>query len=385
MGENIAMKFDSRLDDYTGTDAVSQWYSEIERFNFETASGPRTGHFTQVVWKESQELGIGRAKTKDGKWLVVANYYPAGNFMGEYAKNVFPPKMPPSVLSSNPPAGKASVRRSGSHSSDSSSSDEDGGSRQSYPVSQNMSGSKPQLQGTSVAKSTRTETTRGTDGKVTTKTIITETKIDGEGNKSTTVREIVKEEDDVPETQSPKTERSSSWKPGKFILDRLDRKSTDGDKKQSTKDFTEDILKTHNKHRKLHGKVGDLKYNKDLALLAQGWADHLATISVLQHSTNTYQGDRLGENVASKWSSAGADYTGSDVVDQWYSEVENYNYNTDHQANAGHFSQVVWKGSRQVGAGKAWSPDGRVYVVCNYHPAGNILTQFKDNVFAPKK
>lgn len=50
-----------------------------------------TGHFTQVVWKDSKEFGIGKAKTKDGKWLVVANYYPAGNFMGKNAENVFPP------------------------------------------------------------------------------------------------------------------------------------------------------------------------------------------------------------------------------------------------------------------------------------------------------
>ncbi len=44
------------------------------------------------MWKSSQEFGIGRAQAKDGKWLVVANYYPAGNFMGRYKENVLPPR-----------------------------------------------------------------------------------------------------------------------------------------------------------------------------------------------------------------------------------------------------------------------------------------------------
>ena len=46
-------------------------------------------------------------------------------------------------------------------------------------------------------------------------------------------------------------------------------------------------------------------------MLAQRWADHLASTSVLKHSNDTYRGAQVGENVASKWSSAGADYTGA--------------------------------------------------------------------------
>ena len=43
------------------------------------------------------------------------------------------------------------------------------------------------------------------------------------------------------------------WRPGKLL-----GKSHDKDKKksQSMKDFAEDVVKTHNKHRKTHGKVG---------------------------------------------------------------------------------------------------------------------------------
>ena len=50
------------------------------------------GHFTQVVWKNSKKLGIGKAKNKNGKTIVVANYEPAGNWIGQYKDNVPAPK-----------------------------------------------------------------------------------------------------------------------------------------------------------------------------------------------------------------------------------------------------------------------------------------------------
>ena len=44
------------------------------------------------MWKGSQEIGVGKAKSKSGKTIVVGNYLPAGNMMGENAANVFPTK-----------------------------------------------------------------------------------------------------------------------------------------------------------------------------------------------------------------------------------------------------------------------------------------------------
>ena len=55
------------------------------------SGGGGTGHFTQVVWKESVELGIGKADIdKNGMkcTYVVGRYRPAGNMMGDYAENV---------------------------------------------------------------------------------------------------------------------------------------------------------------------------------------------------------------------------------------------------------------------------------------------------------
>jgi len=44
-----------------------------------------------VVWKGSEELGIGKAGDSKGRVFVVANYYPAGNYIGSFADNVFRP------------------------------------------------------------------------------------------------------------------------------------------------------------------------------------------------------------------------------------------------------------------------------------------------------
>ena len=50
-----------------------------------------TGHFTQVVWKGSTVLGIGRAET-DMRGMkcafIVGRYKPAGNMIGDFPANV---------------------------------------------------------------------------------------------------------------------------------------------------------------------------------------------------------------------------------------------------------------------------------------------------------
>jgi hypothetical protein len=49
-----------------------------------------SGHFSQVVWRDSKELGVAFAKSRNGTIYVVANYSPPGNVTGRYAENVPP-------------------------------------------------------------------------------------------------------------------------------------------------------------------------------------------------------------------------------------------------------------------------------------------------------
>ena len=72
---------------------VDSWYNEIHRYDFnQPGFRPGTGHFTQVVWKSSQELGIGIAQGANGTWYVVGNYRPPGNIVNQFAPNVLPPQ-----------------------------------------------------------------------------------------------------------------------------------------------------------------------------------------------------------------------------------------------------------------------------------------------------
>ena len=70
---------------------MDAWYSEISDYDFiNHSSCPMlVGHFTQVVWNGSTKLGMGLA-LGSGRLYCVGQYYKAGNWGGEYEKNVFP-------------------------------------------------------------------------------------------------------------------------------------------------------------------------------------------------------------------------------------------------------------------------------------------------------
>ncbi|KAL7868343.1 hypothetical protein SRHO_G00097270 [Serrasalmus rhombeus] len=143
--------------------------------------------------------------------------------------------------------------------------------------------------------------------------------------------------------------------------------------------FKAKFLACHNEYRKKHG-VPDVTLSKELCRTAQEWADHLLSIKTLQHSET-----ENGENVFYSWSSTPANPTGPESVEQWYSEIKDYDFTkSGYQPKTGHFTQVVWKASKEVGVGLA--TDGNtVFVVGQYKPAGNITNagQYEENVLPP--
>ncbi len=51
-----------------------------------------TGHFTQLVWKNTEKIGAGIAYNSDRtKAYAVAQYSPPGNYEDQYQENVLPP------------------------------------------------------------------------------------------------------------------------------------------------------------------------------------------------------------------------------------------------------------------------------------------------------
>ena len=73
-----------------GSRAVESWYSEISSYNFSSPGySSSVGHFTQLVWQNSIQLGIGISyNSNNTRAVVVANYYPQGNIIGSFATNV---------------------------------------------------------------------------------------------------------------------------------------------------------------------------------------------------------------------------------------------------------------------------------------------------------
>lgn len=70
----------------TELDATEAWYSEIENYSYEPISNENyqgTGHYTQMVWQNTQKVGMGKAETSTGAIVIVANYYPQGNVIGQ--------------------------------------------------------------------------------------------------------------------------------------------------------------------------------------------------------------------------------------------------------------------------------------------------------------
>ena len=70
------------------TDASVGWYEEIKDYRYSKFKtrriGRPIGHYTQMVWKSTKKVGIAYAVSKKGSVYVVARYFPAGNFIGEY-------------------------------------------------------------------------------------------------------------------------------------------------------------------------------------------------------------------------------------------------------------------------------------------------------------
>jgi len=76
-----------------GEEAVSSWYEERKGYNYDSEpEDTESGHFTQLVWAESQLLGVGLARSPTtGKIFTVMKYDPPGNYRGRYRDNVFRP------------------------------------------------------------------------------------------------------------------------------------------------------------------------------------------------------------------------------------------------------------------------------------------------------
>ncbi|CAH8513958.1 unnamed protein product [Heterobilharzia americana] len=147
-------------------------------------------------------------------------------------------------------------------------------------------------------------------------------------------------------------------------------------------DFIEDCLKEHNTKRIAHG-VCALRHSRALDKTAQDWAEELISEDGIKNSPLSSRGE-VGESISVRTSTGShVDIQGHEVVNQWYADVKNYNYENG-KGPAGNFTQLVWNSTREVGFGKARGP-GKCVVVAHYRPPGNVLGRYLENVFRPKE
>ncbi|NXY13622.1 CRIS2 protein, partial [Atrichornis clamosus] len=103
---------------------------------------------------------------------------------------------------------------------------------------------------------------------------------------------------------------------------------------------------------------------------AQKWANQCT----LSHSTPNLRTTNVlcGENLFM----SSAPFSWSDVLQAWYNEEKNFKYGTGAKRKGavfGHYTQLIWYNSYQVGCGVSYCPTSsyKYFYVCQYCPAGN--------------
>jgi uncharacterized protein YkwD len=133
------------------------------------------------------------------------------------------------------------------------------------------------------------------------------------------------------------------------------------------------LVDAHNTYRAKHC-AAPLAWSPKLAQAAQAWANSLkAQGCKFGHKPN----NQFGENLAAGTSGA---LDGQAVADMWYDEVKGYRFpNGGFSMQTGHFTQVVWRETTQIGCGVT-SCNGMDIWVCEYDPPGNVETMYRQNV-----
>jgi uncharacterized protein YkwD len=125
-----------------------------------------------------------------------------------------------------------------------------------------------------------------------------------------------------------------------------------------------DMLAAHNAVR-ARERVGPLTWSKELESSARQWAQKLLDSGTFAHQPNSSYGQNLFE-------SRGRTASAAEVVENWAGEAKNY----DAAANrcrgvCGHYTQIVWRDTKQVGCAVAGSEQRQIWV-CDYDPPGNV-------------
>ena len=140
--------------------------------------------------------------------------------------------------------------------------------------------------------------------------------------------------------------------------------------------FAAELLDAHNAERDEIG-APRLQWSQRLAKDAQLWAARLAREGRMRHAS---QDERrgAGENL---WTGSAGDYSATFMVRAFAEEKRHFRdgrfpdiSRTGNWRDVGHYTQVVWSGTKEVGCAVARN-NRDDFLVCRYWPAGNIYGQ----------
>jgi hypothetical protein len=144
------------------------------------------------------------------------------------------------------------------------------------------------------------------------------------------------------------------------------------------------ILLQVNQLRQQHGS-GPVAWRHDLAQEAQSWSYRQAAAATFVHSMSDYGENMMWETIGREVQPEASDASVARAVRLWYAENQWYDYDLNmFGVNTGHFTQLVWRSTNEIGAGAAWAPGTRrVVVTMLFSPPGNVVGAFGGNVMKP--
>ena len=160
---------------------------------------------------------------------------------------------------------------------------------------------------------------------------------------------------------------------------------------QTNQDLANEILAVHNMERTAVG-VSPLTWKDNLAADAQTWAQHIASTGQFVHDPVhtglSCTGPCYGENLAGFITGVSEPNGGQST---WVNEKSNFAggpYNSPYPPGCtplvdckvvGHYTQMVWQNTREVGCATAPPGAGGLHysvLVCRYNPPGNYPGQY---------
>lgn len=136
--------------------------------------------------------------------------------------------------------------------------------------------------------------------------------------------------------------------------------------------FDQRILAAHNRERLELG-LEPLSWNPALARSARHWADYLASTGRFEHAPENPSVPE-GENL---WAGTKGYFAPEAMVDAWIREKRFFrpgafpdNSTTGRVEDVGHYTQLVWRATTEVGCAQASSASEDI-LVCRYAEAGN--------------